>query len=159
MERMRTILLLLLGVALTATMALAAANSAPAPPAPAPAITVAGETSCSSCQKCPCGCSPLAGAWVAKLACEPSSKSSSWWDEALIQTFKFAPINEGCTKFVVNSESTTRLAQVAKFWPDACDQTEFVGIACKDEWKDMKLTAISYGVKRCALTTTRAGSW
>jgi len=45
---------------------------------------------------------------------------------------------------------------VAKFWPDACDQTEFVGIACKDEWKDMKFTAISYGVKRCE-TTPKAG--
>jgi len=78
-------------------------------------------------------------------------------DETIIQTFKFAPVNEGCTKFVVNSQATTRLAKVGKLWPDACDQTEFVGVACKDEWKDMKLTAISYGVKRCVSTSHAGG--
>ncbi len=157
MERTRTTLLLLLVVGLTAMTALgAAAPSTAATPAQAPAIAAAGESPCSSCLKCPCGCSPLAGAWVAKLFCEPSSKSSSRMEESILQTFKFAPVNDGCTKFVVNSQSVTRLAKVAKFFPEACDQTEFVGIACKDEWKDMKLTAISYGVQRC-ITTARAG--
>ena len=157
MERTRTTVLLLLAVGLTSMIAIgavdpgAAATPVPAPTASTPAIAATGETPCSSCLKCPCGCSPLAGAWVAKLSCDPSSST-----ETVIQTFKFAPINEGCTKFVVNSQTVTRLAKVAKFWPDACDQTEFVGIACKDEWKNIKLTAISYGVKRCA-TTPKAG--
>ncbi len=162
MERTRTTLLLLLVVGLTSLTALgaaapgAAATPAQTPASAAPAIAAAGESPCSDCLKCPCGCSPLAGAWVAKLFCEPSSKSSSRREESILQTFKFAPVNDGCTKFVVNSQSVTRLAKVAKFFPDACDQTEFVGIACKDEWKDIKLTAISYGVQRC-ITTPRAG--
>lgn len=134
-----------LSVAADATTAAPAATTAPAA-----TIAAAGETNCTSCLTCPCGCSPLAGAWVAKLECD-----CSWGKDTILQTFKFAPLNDGCTKFVVNSQSVTRLAKVAKFWPDACDQTEFVGIACKDEWKNIKLTAISYGVKRCA-TTTRA---
>jgi len=166
MERTRTTLLLLsMGLVLMiggnpSLAASAAADQTPAAPAATAAdqsaavapIAAAGETPCTSCLKCPCGCSPLAGAWVAKL----SSKSSWWTEETIIQTFKFAPVNDGCTKFVVNSQAATRSAKVGKFWPDACDQTEFVGIACKDEWKDMKLTAISYGVQRC-ITTPRAG--
>ncbi len=153
MERTRTILLLLLVVGLTATTGMSAANSAQAPAGSTPAIAAAGETPCSSSLKCPCGCSPLAGAWVAKLSLSTDKHSSSM-EETIIQTFKFAPVNEGCTKFVVNSQSVTRLAKVGKFWPDACDQTEFVGIACKDEWKDIKLTAISYGVQRCITSET-----
>jgi len=141
MERRRRTWLLLLVVGLTSMAVMAAvAPGAATDPASAPGIAAAGETSCSSCLKCPCGCSPLAGAWAAKLS-SPI--------ETVVQTFKFAPINDGCTKFVVNSQASTRSAQVAKFWPDACDLTEFVGIACKDVWKDMKFTAIGYGVKRC----------
>ncbi len=153
MERTRTILLWLLVVGLTSTTA-RAANPAQVPAASTPALAAAGETPCSSTLKCPCGCSPLAGAWVAKLSVSTDKHSSSM-EETIIQTFKFAPVNEGCTKFVVNSQATTRLAKVAKFWPDACDQTEFVGIACKDERKDIKLTAISYGVQRCITSDTR----
>jgi hypothetical protein len=167
MERTRTTLLLLLVVGLTALTAMAAAAPeaaatsaqapATAPGVPAvPALAAAGEPLCSSCLKCPCGCSPLAGAWVAGLFSESSSKSYSR-EETIIQTFKFAPVNDGCTKFVVNSQAATRLAKVGKFWPDACDQTEFVGIACKDEWKDIKLTAISYGVQRCIYTPVAGG--
>ena len=148
MERTRTILLLLAVVGLAWTTA-PAATPAQTPATSTPAITAAGETQCSTCLKCPCGCSPLAGAWVAQLTPKSSSKTSTSMEETIIQTFKFAPVNDGCTKFVVNSESATRLAKVGKFWPDACDQTEFVGIACKDEWKDIKLTAVSYGVQRC----------
>ena len=164
MERTRTTVLLLLAVGLTSMIAIgavdpgAAANPAAGatasprrPTASTPALAAAGETPCSSCLKCPCGCSPLAGAWVAKLDCDCGSSK-----ESIIQTFKFAPVNDGCTKFVVNSQAVTRLAKVAKFFPDACDQTEFVGIACKDEWKNIKLTAVSYGVKRC-VTTPKAG--
>jgi hypothetical protein len=116
-----------------------AAQTAAEVPA-APAIAAAGESSCACTIKCPCGCSPLAGAWVARL--------SSYTDN-IVQTFKFAPINEGCSMFVVNSQATTRSAQVVKFWPDACQQTEFVGTACPGEWGDVVLTAVSYGVKRC----------
>ncbi len=159
MERMRTTLLLLLVMGLASmTIAAAVGSGAAAPGAQTPAITAAGETPCSPCSstlKCPCGCSPLAGAWVARLTLEPGKSSSM--EETLIQTFKFAPINEGCSKFVVNSQSVTRPERVGKFWPDACDQTEFVGVACADDWKDIKLTAISYGVQRC-IQTARAGS-
>ncbi len=156
MERTRTTWLFLLVVGLTSMTALgAAAPGAAATPAQAPAIAAAGESPCSGSLKCPCGCSPLAGAWVAKLFSESGAKSSSSREESILQTFKFAPVNDGCTKFVVNSQSVTRLAKVGKFWPDACDQTEFVGIACKDEWKDIRLTAISFGVQRCLTSEDR----
>jgi hypothetical protein len=141
-------LLLLLVVGLASMTVVAAVSSGTA--ATTPALAAAGEPPCSCVVKCPCGCSPLAGAWVARLVL-PTDKSSSW-EETIIQTFKFAPINEGCSKLVVNSQATTRPEKVAKFWPEACDQTEFVGVACEDDWKDMKFTAISYGVQRCAYT-------
>lgn len=153
MERTRTKLFLLLMVSLTLTagvllsVAAAASTSTPtvAPAtttaaAAAPAIAAAGDPSCSCALKCPCGCSPLAGAWTAKLASEKK--------EAILATFKFLPVNDGCTKFAVNAQIPTRSAKVIKCWPDACDLTEFVGTACKGQWNDIQFTAIGYGVKR-----------
>jgi hypothetical protein len=141
-------LLLLTGVTLMAAMPPGVAASTPtvppaaAPESPtAPALAAADETSCSSCLKCPCGCSPVAGAWTARLS---SSKK-----ETAIATFKFLPVNEGCTKFAVNARVTTRSAQMIKCWPEACGLTEFVGTACRDPWNDILFTAIGYGVKRC----------
>jgi len=145
MERTRTrrFLLLMMGLAALVAVPPSAAVGAAAGQAPAAAaLAVAGQPPCDcGCElKCPCGCSPLAGAWVAKLS---SPK------ETVIQTFKFAPINDGCNKFVVNSQASTRSVKVVKAWPDACELTEFVGTACQDEWNDLQLTAIGYGVKRC----------
>jgi hypothetical protein len=149
MERTRTKLFLLLVVSLTLMWAVppsGAADAATVPPAAptgasaASAVAAAGDASCSCTLKCPCGCSPLAGSWTAKLI---STK------ETTITTFKLLPVNEGCTKFAVNAQITTRSARVIKCWPDACELTEFVGTACKTQWNDVQFTAIGYGVKRC----------
>jgi hypothetical protein len=150
MKRTRTTLFLLLMVSLTLMAAAppsVAADAATATVSPAtgtaaaaaPAVAATGDTSCSCTLKCPCGCSPLAGAWTAKLT---SAK------ESIISTFKFLPVNDGCTKFAVNAQLPIRSARVIKYWPDACDLTEFVGTACKGQWNDIQFTAIGYGVKR-----------
>ena len=150
MERTRTKLFLLLIVSLAllaavpphvATNASAVPAAAPTGVPTAPTLAAASDTPCSCTLKCPCGCSPLAGAWTAKLS---SSKK-----ETVVDTFKFVPVNEGCTKFAVNAQVTIRSTQAIKCWPEACDLTEFVGTACKDQWSDVQFTAIGYGVKRC----------
>lgn len=147
MERTRTKLSLLLVASLTlmaAAPASAVANAVPAPRAAAtgipatPALAAAGDTSCSSCVKCPCACSPLAGAWVARFASDK---------ETIVHTFKFVPVNAGCTRLAVNIQAALRSAKVTKCWPDACELTEFVGTACRDPWNDMRFTAVGYGVK------------
>ncbi len=149
MERTRTklLLLLMMGLPLMAAVpASPAANGTTVPPTAtagipaAPGLAAAGETPCSSCVKCPCACSPLAGAWVARFTSDK---------EAIVHTFKFQPVNAGCTRFAVNVQAAVRSAKVLKCWPEACDLTEFVGLACKDQWNDMRFTAIGYGVKHC----------
>ncbi len=101
----------------------------------AAAIQAAGGTEAAAC-------SPLAGAWVAKLS-SPI--------ETVIQTFKFVPINPECSKFAVNSQASTRSAKVIKFWPTATHLTEFVGTAGTTTWSDLQFTAIGYGVERCEM--------
>ena len=145
--RRKSFLLLMVSLALMAAAPPSgAADASPVSPATptgvsaAPEVAAAGDTSCSCTLQCPCGCSPLAGAWTAKLT---STK------ETTITTFKLLPVNDECTKFAVNAQITTRSARVIKCWPDACDLTEFVGTACKRQWNDVQFTAIGYGVKRC----------
>jgi hypothetical protein len=107
------------------------ANTAQTAAASTPVIAAASASS---------ACSPLAGAWIAKLS-SPI--------ETVVQTFKFAPINNDCSKFVVNSQASTRSAKTIKCWPDATELTEFVGTACEVTWGDLQFTAIGYGVQRC----------
>jgi hypothetical protein len=122
-----------LSVAADATTAPPAAATTPAAVTTAPAPTVAAASLSPAC-------SPLAGAWTAKLS-SPI--------ETVIQTFKFVPINEDCSRFVVNSQASTRSAKVIKFWPTATHLTEFVGTAGTSTWSDVQFTAIGYGVERC----------
>jgi hypothetical protein len=155
MERTRTTLFLLfVGLALMTAgnpVMAAAAAQAQTPTVTAaepstPAVTTsqpdaaAAVTAATDTPKCPAGCSPLAGAWVAKLSSPV---------ETVIQTIKFVPINNECSTFAVNSQASTRSAKVIKFWPDATDLTEFVGTACASTWNDVRFTAIGYGVQRC----------
>jgi hypothetical protein len=122
MERARMILLF---VGLAAVLA--------AGPVPA-------QDSCEACKiKCPCACSPLAAAWVAKFSTPTLTN---------VQTFKFAPVNTACTRFVLNSQATIRPPKVLKAWPDANDMTGFVGTACQTEECRVEFTAIAYGIQR-----------
>ena len=65
----------------------------------------------------------------------------------LLKTFKFAPVNVKCDKFVVNAQTIARPKKAIDLFPEVTDLTEFVGIACKAD-KEVNFTALSYGVKR-----------
>jgi hypothetical protein len=134
MERMRTILFLFaIGVASMVVVSPGGAADVPQDPVATPELAAAGEPSC------PCACSPLAGAWIAKLS-SPVATS--------IDTFKFLPVDTACTRFAVNAQITVRDAKVLKAWPDANEITEFVGTACRTEKKKVEFTAIGYGVEK-----------
>jgi hypothetical protein len=101
---------------------------------------LAQDASCSSCTiECPCACSPLAAAWVARVSTPTLTN---------VLTFKFAPVNTACTRFVVNAQATIRPPKVLKAWPDANDITEFVGTACMTEEDKVQFTATAYGIQR-----------
>lgn len=140
MGRMRMILLFVGLGAVMAISPLPAADTVQDPNA-APTAKVGDDPMCSSCgvTKCPCACSPLAGAWVASFS-SPTLTN--------VQTFKFTPVNQACTRFNVNSEATIRSAKVLKAWPDANDMTEFAGTACMNEEGRVEFTAIAYGIER-----------
>jgi hypothetical protein len=132
------------------------------------AITAAGQPSGCTCEdelSCSCACSPLAGSWIASLTPkedEKTGKTTSGKDtkdaiqadsttkkaKPLLKTFKFAPVNTKCDKFVVNAQTITRPERVIKAFSEVTDLTEFVGIACKAESKEVNFTAISFGVER-----------
>ena len=174
MKKVRSVLLFSMGLALVALIGLCGAGAAgPVDPA-AGAIAAAGQSSECSCEDgltCSCGCSPLAGAWIASLwpkeyedAVTITSKkdgkagkdgkdadgTSKKVKPATIKTFKFAPVNDKCDKFVVNAQAVTRPERVCKAFSEVTDLTEFVGIACRADSKEVNFTAISFGVERGA---------
>ncbi len=138
----------------------------PEEPAPAP-VTAAGQSSECKCEdelSCSCACSPLAGSWVASLTPKEDGKdgkSTSGKDakdaiqaastnkktKPLLKTFKFAPVNDKCDKFVVNAQALTRPERVIRAFPEVTDLTEFVGIACTEK-DEVNFTAIGYGIER-----------
>jgi hypothetical protein len=168
MNKVRSVLLFSVGLVLIALIGLCAAGAAaPVEPA-AGAITAAGQPSGCSCEdelSCSCACSPLAGSWVASLSPkedEKNGETTSGKDtkdaiqadsqnkkvKSTLKTFKFAPVNTKCDKFAVNAQTITRPQRVIEAFPEVTDLTEFVGIACKAESKEVNFTAISYGVER-----------
>ncbi len=132
------------------------------------AVTAARQPSGCSCEdelSCSCACSPLAGSWVASLTPKEDEKTVTVTSEKdgkdgkdadgkakkvkpILKTFKFAPVNDKCDKFVVNAQAVTRPQRVIRAFPEVTDLTEFVGIACKAESKEVNFTAISFGVER-----------
>ncbi len=176
MKKVRRVLLLTMGLALVSSIGLCAAGAAaPADPA-AGTITAAGQPSHCECEDeltCSCACSPLAGSWIASLrpkesqdditiAGEKDGKDGKNTDDKdgkdadsvdkkvkpILKTFKFAPVNDKCNKFVVNAQAVTRPERVIRAFSEVTDLTEFVGIACKAESKEVNFTAISFGVER-----------
>ncbi len=171
MNKARSVLLFSMGLALMALIGLCVAGAAaPADPAAA-AITAAGQPSGCNCEdelSCSCACSPLAGAWIASLWSKEyendltitggedgkGGKDPNNADavakkvKPILKTFKFAPVNDKCDKFVVNAQAVTRPQRVIRAFPEVTDLTEFVGIACKAESKEVNFTAISFGVER-----------
>jgi hypothetical protein len=164
-------LLALTGVcgAETAAPADTAAVAVPAPDTASEAITAAGQPSGSSHKdepSCSCACSPLAGSWIASLwpkeyekdaievAGKKDSKDGKDADgtekkvKPTLKTFKFVPVNTECDKFAVNAQAVTRPERVCKAFSEVTDLTEFVGIACKAESKEVNFTAIAFGVER-----------
>ncbi len=165
MNKVRRVLLLSLGLAMVALTGLTGAGAAADPNASA-AITAAGQPSeCEDELSCPCACAPLAGAWVASLTPKEEektgkptggkdSKDSLQADSVskkvrpLLKTFKFAPVNAKCDKFVVNAQTIPRPERACKAFPEVTALTEFVGIACKGEEDKVNFTAIGYGIER-----------
>jgi len=167
MNRVRSVLLLSMGLALVALTGLCGAQAAvPADPAAA-TVTAAGQPSGCTCEDeltCSCGCSPLAGAWIASLfpkeedaVAVTGGKDATDGKEAdgivkkirpFLKTFKFAPVNTRCDKFVLNAQTITRPDRVIRAFAEVTAVTEFVGIACKAESKEFKFTALSFGVER-----------
>jgi hypothetical protein len=141
--------------------------AAPAESAAAP-VTAAGQPSECGCEdelSCSCACSPLAGSWVASLQPKEDERDGKATDgkdtrdaievdsakkkvRPLLKTFKFAPVNTKCDKFVVNAQALTRPERVIRCFPEVTDLTEFVGIACKAESYEINFTAIGYGIER-----------
>lgn len=180
MNKVRNVLLFSAGLALVALIGLCGAGAAaPADPAagaiavaevPASgAVTAASPPSGCTCEDeltCTCGCSPLAGSWIASLWPKEYSDDAigvtsgkdgkdgkdadgkSKKAKPTLKTFKFAPVNDKCDKFVVNAQAVTRPQRVIRAFPEVTDLTEFVGIACKAESKEVNFTAISFGVER-----------
>jgi hypothetical protein len=157
-----------MGLAVVALIGLSGAGAASQGQAAAGVPLAAAEPSsgcgCQEDLSCPCACSPLAGAWIAQLsaqedqrdvqaASEKDSKdgkspTDSKKPKRILKTFKFAPVNAKCDKFVVNVQAITRPEKVVSCFPKVTDLTEFVGIACKDESDEVNFTAISFGVDR-----------
>jgi hypothetical protein len=164
MNKVRRVLLFSMGLALVALIGLSGAGAA-APEEPASAsVTAAGQPSGCGCEdelSCSCACSPLAGSWVASLSPKEDEKtgkptpvkdtiqadSASKKVKPILKTFKFAPVNAKCDKFVVNAQTIARPQRVCKAFPEVTDLTEFVGIACKAESEEVNFTAIGYGVE------------
>jgi hypothetical protein len=108
----------------------------------------------------------LAGAWIARLWTEQDNEVEPVLEQAdkigkkpnangttlkqTLKTFKFAPVNEKCDRFVVNAQATTRPQRVIKAFPEINDLTEFVGIACQSDSRQVDFTAIGYGLQRTA---------
>ncbi len=131
-----------------------------------------GQPSGCKCEDeltCSCACSPLAGSWIASLRPKEYSEDAiavtggkdgkdgkdadgkAKKVKPILKTFKFAPVNDECDKFVVNAQAVTRPKDVIRAFPEVTDLTEFVGIACQAESKESKevnFTAISFGVER-----------
>jgi hypothetical protein len=164
-------LLALMGLCTAGAAAPADTASAAVPSADtaSEAITAAGQPSECECEdelSCSCACSPLAGSWIASLwpkeyekdAIEVAGKKdgkdgkdADGTDKKVkptLKTFKFAPVNDKCDKFVVNAQAVTRPQRVCKAFSEVTDLTEFVGIACKAESEEVNFTAISFGVER-----------
>jgi hypothetical protein len=138
-------------------------GAAAAPPEQAVAEPLIAATGQSG--ECEYACSPLAGAWIARLSTEKDwenitvaheeddkdGKDDDGKDKKSrrsLQTFKFAPVNKECDKFVVNAQTITRPERVIKAFSEVTDLTEFVGIACKTGSRKVDVTAISYGIER-----------
>jgi hypothetical protein len=169
MKKVRRMLLCSVGLALTALIGLCGAGAAAPGDAAAGAVTAAGQPSGCTCEDeltCSCACSPLAGSWIASLwpkeyendaveiTGEKDGKDGKDGDSVnkktkpILKTFKFAPVNDKCDKFVVNAQAVTRPERVCKAFSEVTDLTEFVGIACQAESKKVNFTAISFGVER-----------
>jgi len=174
MKKVRSVLLSSVGLALMALIGLRGAGAAVEPAAGA--VTAAGQPSGCTCEDeltCSCACSPLAGSWIASLwpkeyendltiaggkdgkdgkdADGKDGKDADGVNKKVkptLKTFKFAPVNTKCDKFVVNAQAVTRPERVIRAFSEVTDLTEFVGIACKAESKEVNFTAISFGVER-----------
>ncbi len=167
MNKVRRVLLFSLGLALVALISLSGAGAVADPNASA-SITAAGGSSEHNGEdelSCSCACSPLAGSWIASLTPKEEEKTAkptggkdtkdsvqadslSKKVKPLLKTFKFAPVNDKCDKFVVNAQTIARPQRVIRAFPEVTDLTEFVGIACKGEEDKVNFTAISYGIER-----------
>ncbi len=170
MNKVRRVLLLSLGLALVALIGLPGAGAAD--PNASASIAAAGQSSgCEDELSCSCACSPLAGSWIASLTPKEDEKdgkptggkdsqdglqadSVSKKVKPLLKTFKFAPVNDKCDKFVVNAQALTRPQRVIEGFPEVTDLTEFVGIACKAEKDEVNFAAIGYGIERTARADT-----
>ncbi len=175
MKKVRRVLLLSMGLALVALIGLTGAGAVADPNASAPipaadpnaaaSVAAAGQSSGCRCEddlSCSCACSPLAGSWIVSLTPKEYEKDGKTPDgkdvteaiqaaapkkKPLLKTFKFAPVNDKCDRFVVNAQTIARPKQVIDTFPEVTDLTEFVGIACK-AGKEVNFTAIGYGVER-----------
>jgi hypothetical protein len=173
MKKVRRVLLLTMGLAVMALTGVWAAGAAAPADTAAGTITAASKPSECECEDeltCSCACSPLAGSWIASLWPKEyqndlqatgekdgkdgkDGKSENNTDKKvkpILKTFKFAPVNDQCDKFVVNAQAVTRPERVCRAFSEVTDLTEFVGIACKTGSKEVKFTAIGFGVERCA---------
>jgi hypothetical protein len=174
MKKVRRALLFSVGLVLMAMLGLCGAGAAApadtataaleAPPTDTAAIAAAGQSSDCGCKdelSCSCACSPLAGSWIASLTPKEDGKKDGkdgkGSDNAdsvakkarpTLKTFKFIPVNDKCDKFALNAQAVTRPKRVIDAFKEVTDLTEFVGIACKADSKEVNFTAIGYGVER-----------
>ncbi len=117
----RSVWLFSVGLALMALIGVCGAGAAPEDTASA-AVTAAGQP--SECEwkdelTCSCTCSPLAGSWIASLFPKEYEEDAIGVTggkdgdsivkkvKPVLKTFKFAPVNDKCDKFVLNAQAVT----------------------------------------------------
>ncbi len=146
MEKMQTILLLFV-IGMTGTVLLSPCGAADTT---AP-LAVAGDSlSAAGCPKCSCSCSPWLGAWVGCFTEDGKDDAVSnrnACEHKMIETFKFSLKSLTCDQFVLNLQASLCEEKVRKAFPEADRVTEFVGVACKNDYNKVVFTAIGYGVK------------
>jgi len=161
MKKTRRVLLFSVGLALMVGMVLCpVAAPGDAAASGTPVAAVGQPANDKGQEECSCACSPLAGAWVAKLTPEEGKKTDTPVDgkgdkdwkskkvKRIFQTFKFVPVNDTCDRFAVNAQALVRPLKAIYAFPEVTDLSEFVGLACKTEAGKIDFTAVGYGLER-----------